>query len=122
MSKFGAVRLRNSDGTVHADPLDGKLPVQVGNFPLPTTISSALVTVTTATTRVQFATTTAKSITVKAAAANTGIIYVGNSTVAASNGFPLASGELISIDISNTDAVWVDSSVSGETCNWFSVN
>ena len=89
---------------------------------IPTTIAHALVTVTTAGTRVQIATNNAKSITVKATVANTGIIYVGNSGVTSSNGFPLASGDTVSIDISNTYVVWVDSSVSGETCRWISNN
>lgn len=86
----------------------------------PTAISHALVPVVTAGTRVQLATTTAKSITVKATAANTGFIYVGGSTVSSVNGFPLSAGDTVSIDIMNTNIIWVDSSVSGETCSWIS--
>ena len=96
--------------------------VQPTSEAAPTALSHAKVTVTTAGTRVQFATTTIKSVTVKATAANTGIIYFGNSAVAASNGFPLAAGDSVSVDISNTNIIWVDSSVSGESCAWVGVN
>ncbi len=99
--------------------LSGVMPVIEA---APTTVASAKVTVTTAGVRVQFATTTCKSITVKAAAANAGIIYVDGSGVSAANGFPLSAGDTISLDISNTNIIWVDSSVSGDICNWISVN
>jgi hypothetical protein len=84
----------------------------------PTTVNHALVTVTTSGTRVQFASNTAKSIVVKALVGNTGTIYVGGSTVAASNGFPLAAGDTVSLDINNTNVVWIDASVNSQSVAW----
>ena len=92
--------------------------------PIPTSenamagVLSDVETVVTAGTRVRFGTNTTKTITIKAAAANTGVIYIGGSNVTAANGFPLAAGDTYSGDFANTDLVWMDSSVSGESCNW----
>lgn len=86
----------------------------------PTAVAHAKVTVTTAGTRVQLATNTAKAIVVKASVANTGTIYVGGSTVASTNGFPLAAGDTVALDISNTNVIWIDSSVNGESATWMS--
>lgn len=89
----------------------------------PTTIFNGKTTVTTAGTRVTLAaSTTVKSITVKALAANTGTIYVGNTTVAAANGFALASGDSVSFDLANLNTVNLDSSVNGEGVTYFAVN
>jgi len=86
----------------------------------PTTVAHALATVTTAGTSVQLPANTAKSITVKASTTNTGIIYVGGSTVSASNGFPLYAGDTVSLDISNTSVIWIDASINAQTANWIS--
>lgn len=77
-------------------------------------MGSFLTTVTTAGTRVQLATNTCKSLTIKAKSTNTGLIYVGNVAVASTNGFQLLAGESVSLDISNTNLVYIDSSVNGE--------
>jgi hypothetical protein len=79
---------------------------------------SASATVTTAGTRIQLPANTIRTITIKGKAANVGIIYVGSSDVTASNGFPIAAGDTISLDLANSDLVWLDSSVSGEGVNW----
>jgi hypothetical protein len=72
-------------------------------------------TVTTAGTRVPLGSSTpTASVTVKALAANSGTIYVGNSSVSASNGFQLAAGDSVSMDISNLATINIDSSVNGE--------
>ena len=88
----------------------------------PTTIISAKVTVTTAGTRVQFVTNTIKSVVIKSLSINTGFIYVGNSLVSATNGFQLSAGDTIALDITNTNVVWIDSSVNGEGVTWFANN
>lgn len=90
----------------------------------PTTLLNNLVTVTTAGTRVQISGTssTCKGITVKALAANTGTMYVGNSTVSATNGYPLTAAQAISFDISNLSTVYIDSSVNGEKVAYLAVN
>lgn len=89
----------------------------------PTTVLNGKTTVTTAGTRVTLAaSTTAKSVTIKALAANTGTIYIGNSTVAASNGFQLAASDSITLDIANLNTVNIDSSVNGEGVTYAGIN
>jgi len=78
-------------------------------------VGSGVQTVTTAGTRVALASTTAiKSVTVRAKSVNTGLIYVGSSIVASSNGFQLSAGETVSIDIDNLSKVYIDSAVNEE--------
>ena len=79
---------------------------------------SASATVAAAGTRVQLPANSIRTITIKAKSTNIGIIYVGSSDASASNGFPLAAGDTISLDLANSDLVWIDSNVSGESCNW----
>lgn len=81
----------------------------------PTTVGAAQATVTTAGTEVQLGTNTCLSVTVKAKSTNTGLIFVGgDNTVSSTTGFILSAGEAISYAVSNTNKVWVDSSVNGE--------
>jgi hypothetical protein len=71
--------------------------------------------VTTAGTRVALASTTAcQGVLIQAKAANTGIIYVGGSTVSSTSGIFLYAGESVEISIDNLSKVYIDSSVSGE--------
>jgi hypothetical protein len=76
---------------------------------------SGLTNVTTAGTRVALGgSTTISSVTIKAKAVNTGTIYVGNNTVAAANGFQLAAGDIVSLDVDNLTDINLDASVNGE--------
>lgn len=88
----------------------------------PTAVISGSQNVTTAGTRVQLATNTCVSVSIKAKAANTGTIYVGDATVASTNGYQLAAKESISFDIDNTNRVYIDSSVNGEGVTFLAVN
>lgn len=89
----------------------------------PTTILNGQTTVTTAGSRVVLSASAAcKSVTVKAFITNTGIIYVGNSSVSSSNGFRLSAGDTVSMDISNLNTVNIDSSVNGESVSYLGVN
>lgn len=89
----------------------------------PTTIYNGKTTVTTAGTRVVLAaSTTVKSVTIKALAANTGTIYVGDSSVASTNGFQLAAGDTVSLDLNNLNTVNIDSSVNGEGVTYIANN
>ena len=89
----------------------------------PTTIFNGKTTVTTAGTRVTLAASQAvKSVTIKALSTNTGLIYVGNSSVASTNGYQLAAGDTISLDISNLNTVNIDSAVNGEGVSYLGVN
>jgi hypothetical protein len=90
---------------------------------IPTTILNGKTTVTTAGTRVTLAGSTAcKSVTIKALIANTGVIYVGNSSVSSSNGFALQAGDSVSLNITNLTTVNLDSSVNGEGVTYLGVN
>lgn len=89
----------------------------------PTTVLNGNTNVTTAGTRVVLASsTTCKSVTIKAKAANTGIIYVGSSTVSSANGFALVAGETVTLDIANLTTVNLDASVSGEGVTYVGIN
>lgn len=71
-------------------------------------------TVVSAGTRVPLSSSTAiASVTVRALASNTGLIYVGNSAVSSANGFQLSASETVSMDIDNLSKVFIDSAVSG---------
>jgi hypothetical protein len=74
-------------------------------------------TVTTAGTPVQLTSTDFRAyvVTIKALAANTGDIYIGDGNVSNLNGFVLDAGEEVTIFVDNVDTdVYVDSSVNGE--------
>lgn len=88
----------------------------------PTIFASGRTTVTTAGTQVQLSSNECKSITVKALITNTGKIYVGGSDVDSTNGFELNAGESMSIEISNTDKVWIDSSIDAQGVSYIYVN
>lgn len=61
------------------------------------------------------------SVTVKALAGNTGMVYVGNEDVDNSNGFVLDAGEPVSIDIDNLSKVYIDVDVAGEGVSWIAL-
>lgn len=89
---------------------------------IPTGIFNGVKNVTTAGTRVTLASTQAvKSVTIKAKAANTGTIYVGNTGVTSANGFALLAGESISMDIADLATVNLDASVNGEGVTYLGV-
>lgn len=80
-----------------------------------TIVGNGKTTVTTAGTRVPLASSTAvKSFTIRALATNTGLIYVGNTSVSSANGFQLSKSETVSLDLDNLSKVNIDSSVNGE--------
>lgn len=81
-----------------------------------TSVGSGQETVVAAGTAVPLSTTSTSilSVTVKALATNTGDIYVGGSTVAAANGYVLAAGELVSLDVDDLMDVYIDAAVNGE--------
>lgn len=103
--------------------VDGSAVTQPTAEVAPTSILNGKTTVTTSGIRVTLASsTTVKSVTIKALSTNTGIIYVGNSSVASTNGLQLQASESVSIDIANLNTVNIDSSVSGEGVTYIGVN
>ena len=108
------------------DPNDNIIPVQVdasGNLQadvlavtLPTAIYNGQKTVTTAGTREALASSQAivSGVLIKALAANTNDVYVGNASVSSSNGFVLDAGEEVFIEIANLATVYLDVDTDGE--------
>jgi hypothetical protein len=86
----------------------------------PTTVAHGVQTVSTAGTRVQLTSNACKAIVIKASVSNAGTVYVGGSSVSAANGFPLAAGDTISLDISNTNVIWIDASANAQSVSWMS--
>jgi hypothetical protein len=76
---------------------------------------------TNATTRVALTAGVCRTVVVKALNTNTGLVYVGNATVAAANGFRLAASEQVALSISNRNLVYFDVAVNGEGVCWISV-
>lgn len=94
-----------------------------GSVEVPSTVLNGRTTVTTAGTQVALSSSTAcKSVTVKALSTNTGVIYVGNSSVSSSDGLQLAAGDSVNLDIDNLGTVYIDSSVNGEGVTFLGVN
>jgi len=122
--------ISNADATASALPVAGNsvgvadvaLPVADANVltalsavAIPTTIVGGTKDVTTAGTREALgASTTIKSVTIRAKAANGGNIYVGGVTVDSANGIALAANDSVELDIANLATVYVDSSIDGE--------
>lgn len=90
---------------------------------VPTTILNGKTTVATAGSRTTLAASTSvKSVTIKALSTNTGFIYVGDTSVASTNGFQLSARESVSMDLANLNTINIDSSVNGEGVTYLAVN
>jgi hypothetical protein len=70
--------------------------------------------VTTAGTRVQLTSQACKKVIITAKAANTGTIWVGGSTVASGRGRPLVALQAEVFEVTNINAIYIDSTVNGE--------
>ena len=93
------------------------MPNNVIDLPI-VTMTVGRKAVTTAGTQVILLTATVATelIVIKAMPTNTGLIYVGGSSVSSSNGFPLDPGETLILAVDHVHApVWIDSAVSGES-------
>lgn len=72
-------------------------------------------------TQVQLAATPRKlvrGIIVKSAKANTGLIYVGNSAVSTSNGYPLSADQSVQVSANDQSDVWVVSDAATQSVGW----
>jgi hypothetical protein len=90
--------------------------VDVTSMPQGSTVYNGQKTVTTAGTQVALASSQAitHSVKMKALHANTGWIYVGDSSVSSSSGYVLDAGETVEFQIANLSTIYIDSSVNGE--------
>lgn len=126
-------------GQVGIDSIEGSLPAgdnNIGNVDVATmpvvetrdilidvdTALSGQITVTTAGTEVQGGNVPLPNgVFIKALAANTGKIYVGNDgagAISSSTGFELSAGELIIILVDNLNKLWFDASVNAQKVCW----
>lgn len=90
--------------------------------PPATGIAGGQATVAAAGTRVQLPDQPARTCSIKALPANTGVIYVGGSAVAAANGYPLSAGDAVDIAIENLSDLWIDASANGQSVAWLVVS
>lgn len=110
--------LKTSESGTDADP---HIPEQkISSVTIPSTIVHGQKTVTTAGTDVVLAGSNALviGVTVKALAGNTGLIYVGLTGVTSSTGFELSAGEQIFIPITNTNVIFIDSSIDAQSVSF----
>jgi hypothetical protein len=121
--EIGAVELKDgtSDARAVISGTDGVLVNHGTNndvtVTVPTTLSGGEKTVSTSGTAEALGTTLViKSLYIRAKAANTGYVYVGDSNVdkTTSQQLVLSAGESVSMDISNRSTVYIDVSVNGE--------
>ena len=102
---------------VYADPATQRLLVDI-NLVTHTAVGDGRLTVTTAGTRVQFASQACKKVIITAEIDNTDAVVVGGSTVvgalATRRGAPLFTGSSITVDISNMNLLYLDSVVDTE--------
>ena len=109
---IGGHAIVNSDGNVVSST--NPLPV-ITSDGISTAITTGTKTVTTAGTAVALAASTiCESVLIYPLETNTGVIYVGGSTIEAANGRALYIGDAVSIKIDNLSKVYIDASVSGE--------
>jgi hypothetical protein len=99
-----------------------------------TRLVTGITTVTTAGTRIQMPTLSgegaAKTITLEALGTNEGVIVIGDSKVVAAagshatptqRGISLAAKGIISIEICDTGAIWLDTTKSGDAVSWMAL-
>lgn len=94
----------------------GNFKTAVNEITIPTAIFSGQSNVATAGTQVALASSQAilSGVTIKAKIANTGSIFVGPTGVSSSNGYTLAAGDSVFIEVANLATVFLNSSVNGE--------
>lgn len=101
----------------HIDSLPSTLVADVATLREgPTTIVHGVKTVTTAGTAeaLGVSTTLYSDLRIRALTTNTGNAYVGGSTVTAATGFPLGSGEEVTVRISDLSSIYIDVDTDGE--------
>ena len=96
-----------------------QLLVEANTSPSAGPLAGAAVVVTTAGTRVQLTASDVpcKAVLIcakKAAGANTGNVYIGNSGVSSSNAIPWAPGSIIEWEVDNVNKLWVDAATNGD--------
>lgn len=109
-----------SDGS--ATDVDATHGLPTDPVALSSAVTSAAATVSTAGTRVQLASHACKTAVIRAKLGNTGIIYVGGSTVDSTNGLELAPGDALPVDVANTNLLYIDAATSGDSVRYLWVS
>lgn len=107
----------NADVLAWADPTTHRILVDaLASIAGHSTIGDGSQTVTTAGTRVQLSASSVacKKVHIQAKSANTGSIYVGGSTIAAGRGIELFATASVTLEVSNLNLVYIDSSANGD--------
>ena len=114
-SQIGVIEDATTRGQRAAVSSTGALKVDPSGVTMPTTLVSFVTDIPTAGTRVQLASNTmVNGFIIQAPSTNTGVIYVGGSTVSSTvYGAELQPGQSTSVMIDNTDKIYVDTNVSG---------
>ena len=114
-----AIMWEDANDTMRAVSAAKPLPVDLA---APTAVSSFRQLVTTAGTRVQLPTFACKSVTITALSTNTGLIYIGSVAVTSANGHALAAGAGVSLDLSNVNVLYIDSSLNSQGVTGLAIN
>lgn len=115
---FGEAIMTRDDTTGKAKFVSDSNPVPTSSVGL-SSVTTGQKTVTTAGTQVVLAASTSCSgVTIRALTANTGIIYVGDSSVDSTNGFQINATQEVFVKIDDINKVYIDSSVNGEGVSW----
>ena len=61
------------------------------------------------------------SVVVRAKPGNTGLVYLGTSTVTTSTGYELSPGDAVGFDVGNVDDAYFDVDVTSEGVSWMAV-
>lgn len=108
-------RKSNTNLFVNDMKVSASNPIPVDTAPVVATLSTGNPTVSTAGTRVQLSSNACNRITIVANRANTGYIYVGGSDVSSTvHAIELQTKDTATFYVSNTNQLWIDSSVNGE--------
>lgn len=88
------------------------------------TIYEGQVAVSTAGSRVQLSGSSVpiRSVCIKALTGNTGKMYVGDVTVASSNGYEMPKDLSVCLDVNNLNLIYIDASVNGESVAYIAIN
>lgn len=108
-----------ADGT--ATDVSSAAPIPVAPAAA-STVGTAAATVATAGTAQRLATHTCTSVTVRALATNMGTVYLGAADVTSLNGFPLAPGDAISMDVTNTDTLYLNATANADGARYLWVS
>lgn len=112
------------DGSATTQPVSGTLSTNTAKTAFNTGSKSSIGTSAVQITASSIA--TVLSVLVKAANNNTGIIYIGNSgvtagTTDATDGYELAGGESVTIEVDNVNKLYAISSTTGQKVYWTAV-